>query len=239
MMAQNHIIVLIFFVIFSPGIAISGFPGFPAAFGLHDQNQTAFSQENVTTLEPLEFTNIPGEIKEPGAETIDEATGESTTEEVGPFRMQLELEQRTPDFPKMWHITEYTFEVDDLQLQQGENRNYRLQASDDSSSNIIVLHEDNIALSNIGSLEVDNETETMTETTVYDTGGFATIDKILRDKVAMTTTYILSMQMGHFFNIGERVWDNAIGNLTISNSTGGIKEGTLILESTSGEIRDW
>ena len=50
--------------------------------------------------------------------------------------MQLELEQRTPDFPKMWHITEYTFEVDDLQLQQGENRNYRLQASDDSSSNI-------------------------------------------------------------------------------------------------------
>jgi hypothetical protein len=102
-----------------------------------------------------------------------------------------------------------------------------------------VLHEDNIALSNIGSLEVDNETETMTETTVYDTGGFATIDKILRDKVAMTTTYILSMQMGHFFNIGERVWDNAIGNLTISTNTGGIKEGTLILESTSGEIRDW
>jgi hypothetical protein len=79
----------------------------------------------------------------------------------------------------------------------------------------------------------------MTETTLYDTGGFATIDKILRDKVATTTTYILSMQMGHFFNIGERVWDNAIGNLTISTNTGGIKEGTLTLESTSGEIRDW
>ena len=60
-MTQNHIIVLIFFVIFSPGIEISGFLGFPDAFGLHEQNQTAFSQENVTTLEPFEFTTVPGE----------------------------------------------------------------------------------------------------------------------------------------------------------------------------------
>jgi hypothetical protein len=189
------------------------------------------------------YAQIPFDHPAKAKEMATMTAGESTTdgglgvEEVGLFRMQLELEQRIPDFPKMWHITEYTFEVDDLPLQQGENRNYRLQTSESSINNMIVLHEDNIALSNIGSLEVDNETNTMTETTVYDTGGFATIDKILRDKEAMTTTYILSMQMGHFFNIGDRVWDNAIGNLTVSTNTDGMKEGTLILESTSGEIK--
>jgi hypothetical protein len=83
MTAQNHIIFIIFVVLFFPGIAISGFPD---AFGLHEQNQTGSpfsfptqqpspsqnlqnplmsgSQENVTTLEPLEFSTA--EVIEPG-----------------------------------------------------------------------------------------------------------------------------------------------------------------------------
>jgi hypothetical protein len=84
--AQNHIIFIIFFVLFFPEIAISGFPD---AFGLHEQNQTGSpfsfptlqpspsqnqqnplisgSQENVTTLEPFEFSAAEtGEVIEPG-----------------------------------------------------------------------------------------------------------------------------------------------------------------------------
>lgn len=214
-MAQNHIIVLIFFVIFSPGIAISGFPGFPDAFGLHEQNQTTFSQENVTTLEPLEFTTIPGEIKEPGAETIEETTGPSTAttiEEDNDIEMELDLIRTGSSGPESQYfkVVNYTIFI------EGQNATILKGYDRETDSNSISIVGDDLDLVSLGTLGIESTVEEgTTDTKIMPVYGHVDVDRVRENHRTNTTTYFLKNGVV------------TIGYISVSDYDGVTKDGAI------------
>jgi hypothetical protein len=136
-----------------------------------------------------------------------------------PLKIMLQLEKDTEfgDSPLRFDITGYSFEMEGLR--QGDNRNYELVMDGMVTGNIIV-HPSNIVLSYIGTLEVENKTADMSETDIRDVGGIVMVDKILEN--AEKTVHVFNTAEQGFVQVGDQMWDNVAGNITMTPDGNGI-----------------